>query len=251
MASGLHVEVHGTSGADPVLLIRGLGMTGAMWAPLVPGLAARHPVATFDHRALGRSEGPAADSMAALADDTLSVLDQLGWARAHIVGISMGGMIAQELALRAPDRTKTLALVATHAGGPLGIVPPLGGIAAILFSMSRASRLERLLYPRALRGDVRPRTEAMIAQRVPPSTLAAHLRAVRTHDTRARLSGLAVPTLVVRPDLDALVRPSHSDRLAAGIPGARLHPMPDVGHGLVTHRSDALAALLLAHFERG
>jgi 3-oxoadipate enol-lactonase len=251
MASGLHVEVHGSADADPVLLIMGLGMTGAMWGPLVPGLAARHPVATFDHRALGRSPGPAADSMAALADDTLSVLDGLGWARAHVVGISMGGMIAQELALRAPERTRTLTLMATHAGGPLGLVPPLLGIAAILFSMSRTSRLERLLYPRALRGDVRPRTEAMIAQGVPASTLRAHLRAVRTHDTRARLARLAVPTLVVKPDLDALVRPSHSDRLAAGIPGARLHRMPDVGHGLVTHRGEALAALLLAHFAQG
>lgn len=246
----LHVDVHGTATGDPVLLVMGLGMTGAMWAPLIPGLSAHRRVATFDHRCLGRSEdGPAAETMSALAGDTLRVLDGLGWQSAHVVGISMGGMIAQELALRWPTRVKTLTLLATHAGGRLGMIPPLKGIAAILFSTSRAQRLERLLYPAALRGDVRPRTEGMLAQRVPPSTLRAHLRAVRSHDTRARLRTLAVPTLIVKPGLDVLVRPSHSDRLLAAIPGARLVVMPNVGHGLVTHEAEALTTLLLQHFD--
>jgi pimeloyl-ACP methyl ester carboxylesterase len=90
----------------------------------------------------------------------------------------------------------------------------------------------------------------MLAQRVPRSTLRAHLRAVRSHDTRSRLGSIAVPTLVVKPGRDALVRPAHSERLAAGIPGARLVTLPDAGHGFVAREAEVLVPLLLEHFAR-
>ena len=179
----LHHEIHG-EGGDPVLLVMGFAMSGEMWGPVVPALAARHRVATFDHRGLGRSPDPARTSMAELADDARSVLDALGWDRAHVVGISMGGMIAQELALACPDRIRTLSLIATHAGGALGALPPMAGIAAMLTPTSRADRLERLLYPSEVRSRFRDRTNAQLAIRQGPGTRSAHLRAVRTHDTR-------------------------------------------------------------------
>lgn len=240
--SDLFVEVTGSG--EPVLLVMGLAMPGAAWYAMVPGLSARYRVATFDHRGVGRSGPGARTSIAALVQDTVGVLDHLGWARAHVVGVSMGGMIAQELALQHPERVRTLTLIATHAGGLFDKLLPLQGLLALLGSGSRARRLERLLHPPDRRVDLR-------APSMPPArgALLAHLRAVRGHDSRARLARIAIPTLVMKPVRDVLVRPSGSDRLAAGIPGARLVAFPRAGHGLIAHDAERAVTELLAHLD--
>ena len=244
----LHFDV--TGDGPPVLLVMGLGMTGAMWKPVLPALSAHHACATFDHRGLGRSDdGAPVETISHLADDALRVLDELGWERPHVVGVSMGGMIAQELALRRPDRVRSLALLVTHSGGRLAALPPLRGLAVLLSTRDRATRLERLLYPPGTEVP-RERSAAMLAQRVPRGTLRAQVRAITRHDTRARLHALSMPTLVVKAGRDLLVRPSHADRLVAGIPGARLLDLPGAGHGLVLTHADRLAEALLEHFRQ-
>ncbi len=111
---------------EPLLLIMGLGASSAQWDPeLVTELARTFRVITFDNRGTGQSDKPDAPySIEMFADDAAGVLDQLDIRRAHIFGVSMGGMIAQEFALRHPNRTATLTLGCTTAGGTHGVPPP-------------------------------------------------------------------------------------------------------------------------------
>lgn len=171
----LRFEVHGAG--EPVVLIMGFGMPGAAWRNQVPTLAARHRVVHFDNRGAGATESTAgAYSMGLFAQDTLALMDHLGMQRAHVVGVSMGGMIAQELALRARPRVRSLTLIATHAGGLRAVLPPRGGLSLFFGALrgkgpkARLEAVERLLFPRSTS---------------PPATApgcAASLR--RTSDTR-------------------------------------------------------------------
>ena len=125
----------GDSG-DPVLLVMGLTMRGDAWRHQIDDLAQHHRVAWFDHAGLGAS-GPVRSRrlrMADLAADAIGVLDSLGWERAHLVGLSMGGMIAQHIALDVPGRIATLSLLATHSGGCQPVLPPREAIKLLLAS---------------------------------------------------------------------------------------------------------------------
>lgn len=249
----------GNRNAAPVLLVMGFGMPGAMWEPQVEGLSQRHRVACYDHRGIGQSDTlSGVCRIRDLAADARRLLDELGWERAHVVGVSMGGMVAQELALAAPERLLSLSLIATHAGGPLGIVPTLQGLklfarANLLPVKERPKALVELLYPPAYRSQVKvellsDRLQAGLRSRAEPRTLRAQLFAVVTHDTRRRLAKIRTPTLVVKPEQDLLVRPRHSELLLAGIPGAKLLSLPEGGHGCVFQCAERLNAALLEHF---
>lgn len=240
---------------SPVLLVMGLGMSGAMWAPILPALRRAHRVATFDHRGLGsRVDEAPARSMPELADDVMAVLDELGWSRAHLVGVSMGGMAAQEVVVRRPDRVASLTLIATTACGRKVLPPTRAALLAVLTSKEREDRLARLLYPpeyrRAHREDIERRVASMVATMAPPTTTRAHLRAVLGHDARQRLKTVRAPTLVMKPALDAMIRPTASDDLARRVPHARLAVLADAGHGLIHQSADRVSALLLEHLAR-
>src|SRR3954447_1965072 len=118
----LHFDCTGEGPA--VLLIMGLGLPGDAWWRTVPVLAHSFQVVTFDNRGSGRSERPAGPlTLAGMASDAVAVLDAAGIARAHVYGISMGGMIAQELVLRYPERVDALVLGATSPGGRAATAP--------------------------------------------------------------------------------------------------------------------------------
>ncbi|MCA9640596.1 MAG: alpha/beta fold hydrolase, partial [Myxococcales bacterium] len=205
----------------PVLLIMGFGMPGSMWEPQLDGLSEHHPVACYDHPGIGRSDSTGRrSSMGKLAGDALRVLDALGWRRAHVVGVSMGGMVAQHLTLASPERVRSLSLIATHAGGPLGLVPTLEGLrlfakANLLPVEKRPAALIELLYPPEFRASVRlevlsERMNRGLKSRANPKTLRAQLLAILRHDTRHTLQVIRTPSLVNKPARDILVRPSHS-----------------------------------------
>ncbi len=257
----LHYDVHWEgprAEAPPVLLVMGLGMRGRVWEPQVGDLARDHRVATFDNHGIGQSDPMRGlPRMHDFARDALRVADQVGFGSFHLVGVSMGGMISQELALVAPERVRSLTLIATHAGGPLGIVPVPTGIVGFLRSVigpksGRVRALQELLYtPEFLasadKRELDTRTRLQFGEPAAPRTMFAQLLAVARHDTRDRLGVIAAPTLVIRPDRDLLVRPSHSTHLARGIRGARLLAIPDAGHGLAFQRAEQISAAIRAH----
>lgn len=250
-------ETEGQDGPR-VLLIMGFGMSGAMWRPQVDGLGATHRVAFYDHLGVGGSEPPSRrPSMRTMAGDAQRVLDALGWDQAHVVGVSMGGMIAQELTLRAPERVRSLTLIATHAGGLRAALPPLRGLARFVEAntgdaAARVRALKSLLYtPEFLAAGDAEKLDARILQmasrRAPRKTVLGHLGAVLGHRTRRRLSAVRTPTLIVRPDGDILVKPGNNDVLAAHIHGARLVRYSDAGHGVTFQCADRLNADIAAH----
>lgn len=256
-----HTLWYDTAGerGSPVMLIMGYGMRGTAWQAQIPALARAHRAAWFDHAGLGES-GPLALRrlrMAHMADDVLDLMDHLEWQRAHVVGISMGGMIAQHVALRARHRVRSLTLVATHAGGFGTALPPLEGLrqfarANFARGPERVEALCRLLYAPDFLEANRERAQSLLAvdfaRPPPPAVRMAQLHAILRHDTSRQLRTLeGLPVLVVRPGCDILIHPRHCDRLHGCIPGARLERFDDSGHGITRQCPERFNELLLEH----
>lgn len=257
--SALHNIAYHTAGqpdAPRVLLIMGYGMRGDAWRRQIPALSAHFNVTWFDHAGLGNS-GPLGVqrlTMDHLVRDTVAVMDALEWDNGHVIGISMGGMIAQNLALHIPKKLRSLTLIATHAGGMPRGIPPLQGIQAFAranFSSDRIGALAELLFPEDFLRTNRALAIEMLRedfQGPPPTrTRLAQLHAIQTHRTAHRLSELTMPTLVVQPGKDILIHPANSEELARLIPRAVLERIPDAGHGIVRQSADELNAILLEH----
>jgi len=203
-----------------------------------PG-AGRFEQVAYDHRGLGRSRADdpqAQPTMADFADDALALVDHLGWQRFCLIGISFGGMVAQEVAIRAGDRVRRLVLACTSSGGAGGASAPLHEIFA-LAPAPRAERLIELLDTRT-REDASLRAElsALFAPLSgdPPDTRLAlgmtrQLEARRRHDTWARLDAIRAPTLVAAGRYDGLAPVENSRALAGAIADARLEIF-DGGH---------------------
>lgn len=243
------------AGAGPALLLltgRGGARTG--WAPQVEAFAPYFRVVTIDNRDAGENDPEEQPyTMADLADDAAALLDALGIARAHAMGISMGGMIALQLALNHPARVERLVLVATTPGGwsPEALAsfkePPDPWIADPV-ERTRLSYAE-IVGPasRALSAE----EWAVLVERVRGNRLTkeGYLRqngAIGTHDLRARLAEIAAPTLVIHGDRDPLVPPRNGEVLARDIPGARLLMLPGVGHLPPFERPEEVTRAVLA-----
>lgn len=247
-------------GDQPILFVMGYGMRGDAWRPQIEGLRDHHPCIYFDARGLGDSDPVSGKiTMRDMAQDALRVLDDSGYARAHLVGVSMGGMVAQELALLAPTRFWSVSLIATHSGGPVAWMPKVTSMKDMLLanfasSGRRMQRLERLLYPKEFlqtcdRADLDLRMDRCFAVPASQVTLNAQLGAVMRHRTHRRLRTLTLPTLVVRADKDRLISPALVDRLFGALPKARLVSFEEAGHGILYQCADPLNRALRAHFE--
>jgi pimeloyl-ACP methyl ester carboxylesterase len=256
----VHYSTSGATGS-PVLLVMGFGVPGHMWLNQIDAFAPRHRVAWFDNAGAGQttraSKRPA--TMRDLARHAVAVIDALGWESAHVVGVSMGGMIAQEMALGWKPRVKSLSLVATHAGGLVDLTPPstslfLFGRAFLGPRAHRARVLERLIFPDEYLAtvDVAPLRSALRDQVVSAAPARDRLRqiaAIIGHRTARRLHLLeGTPTLVVRAGKDRLVRPSAHRRLHRLIPGSRLVDFEDAGHATLHQCAARLNHVLLDHF---
>jgi len=223
-----------------VLLIAGQRMTVDGWWATIPVLARSFRVIAFDHRDTGRSSRvPWAYSVSQMAEDALAVLDATGEQRAHVYGVSLGGLVAQELTIRHPDRVQALVLGATTAGGLTASLP--APLAMTFFARAVTMGTEEAewaavpyTYSEATRRFHPDRIAANIAHRVdPPTDSLAYIHqaaAVATHTTYGRLHKLSVPTLVVHGEEDLVVPPVNAVQLADRIPGARLRLWPDAGH---------------------
>jgi 3-oxoadipate enol-lactonase len=235
----LHYETRGRGPA--VLLVMGFGMSLAAWWRTVPVLARHFRVIALDNRGIGRSgASPWPYFAGRLADDAVAVLDSAGTERAHVYGISLGGMVAQEIALRHPDRVDALVLGATTAGGA-GAAP--GELAALsFFSRVRAMQAEEAhwaavpyLYGERTRRRYADRIGEDIARRLERAapSLTTHMQqlgAAGAHRTEQRLEEISAATLVVHGTDDVVVPVENGRTLAAGIPNSELRVWPGAGH---------------------
>ena len=251
---------------SPVLLIQGVGVIGEGWRPQLDGLKDRYRLATFDNRGIGGSvieagAAGAALSIEAMAEDALAVMDAAGFAQAHVVGHSMGGVIAQQLALSAPSRVKSLSFLCTfHVGREAVRMTPtilqLGLRSRIgTRKMRRNAFLQLVMPPASLRAADRDRLAADLAKLFghdladqPPIAM-PQLRAMSRYDASARLAQLAgVPTLVLSAEHDVIARPAYGRALAAAIPGARYVEFPGAGHGVPIEHAQKINQHLAEHF---
>jgi pimeloyl-ACP methyl ester carboxylesterase len=231
-------ERHG-SGA-PLLLIHGLGYARWGWEPVLPGLAEHFEVILFDNRGIGESDAPPGPYTAAeMAEDAVRVLDEAGVERAHVAGTSLGGMVAQELALAHPGRVDRLVLACTTPGGPKAHPMPRQTVAlmAEAATLEPAVALRRFVENALAPGTAVRRPELVdgimtyrLATAQAPAAWAAQAAAGAAFDAYDRIGGLQAPTLVQHGGEDVVVDPRNGDLLAELVPNARLDPFPGTGH---------------------
>jgi pimeloyl-ACP methyl ester carboxylesterase len=255
----LAYEVRGDG--PPVLLIQGVGVHGTGWKPQVDELAAYYECLSFDNRGIGQSQ-PGSDALTVeqMADDALALMDAEGWPTAHVIGHSLGGLVALQLALVARQRVRSLSLLCTFANGraaaPLTRRMLWSGIRSRVGTrrMRRRGFLSLLLPP----GMLSPREQDDLAMELTPlfghdladqpEVTNQQIDAMRTADVTRRLRELAgKPTLVVSGKHDPIAPPELGRAIARGIVGARYEEFSDASHGLPIHRAARVNTLLRNH----
>ena len=228
---------------DPLLVIGGFGASSAAIAPLAELWSTRFRCVTYDHPGTGRSSKRACPlSTAALAASATRVLDELEIDAAHIAGLSLGGAIAQELALRFPHRVRGLMLVSTSPAGPLSSPPDPRRLALTTVQIFKESIDRRrlwlapALFSEGFVARDPDRAETLMrglgAHPAPPWSLAGQYLAAGLHDRALDLHRIHAPTLVLHGERDVLVPAANAELLARCIPDAELRILPDAGHGL-------------------
>lgn len=238
----LYYELHGSG--EPLVLIAGLGYDGWMWHKMIMGLAEQFQVISFDNRGVGQSDKPAGPYTARmLAADTLGMLDDFGIDKAHIVGHSMGGFIAQAIAVEHPERVDKLVLSATNFGGPHH-VPITPEAMAVLTDLS-GDPIERLRRGIAIScapgfADKNPQLiEEWVGYRVQhpidpvgyQAQLAIGLSLIpEAASFEHKLSAVRAPALILFGEQDKVVPPGNAELLASRIPGSQIAILPNAGH---------------------
>jgi pimeloyl-ACP methyl ester carboxylesterase len=242
---------------EPMLLIQGMSATHMSWGrPFLELLEESFDCIVFDNRGMGLS-GPATMpfTTADLAADPLGLLDALELERAHVVGISMGGMVAQELALAHPARIRTLTLGATYCGGPEGTLMDPEDLQMLGAAMASGDREQvlRAMWEINLSPDFRKDEsryaafhEMATALPAPKDVIVEQMRACATHDTSARLAQIEVPTQVIHGTADRLLRVGNGKQIARLL---AIEPqlLEDVGHLFWWEQPQRAATLVREH----
>jgi aminoacrylate hydrolase len=250
------------AGAGPaVLLIQGVGAIGRAWRPQIDALTSTHTVLAFDNRGIGGSSpGREALSIEAMAADALAVADAAGASSFDVVGHSMGGVIAQQLALSAGSRVRSLSLLCTFARGAQGARLSWDLLVAGLRSRigSRPARrrafvelvMTRDFLAQADRGALDAELTDLFGRDLAdqPPVVMAQLKAMSRYDALDRLATLAsVPTLVVSAERDRIALPAFGRQLAAAIPGSRYVEVEGAGHAVPIQCPERINDLLKEH----
>jgi len=249
----LYYEIHGAG--YPLVLIRGLGSNADHWYVQVPAFSKKYRLVIFDNRGVGRSDKPDIPyTMSMMAADTVGLMEALSIPKAHILGISMGGMIAQVIAIHYPERVNGLILSCTHCGGNR-VVPPSNEVGRIFGELvltgseeANQKALECLFTERTLqeKPELAQRYQE-VSKKFPPSPkfLIHQWEAVRDHDSWEDLIKIQAPTLVITGSDDVLVPPMNSTVLAERIPNARLEIIQSGGHQFLVERAEAFNQAVL------
>lgn len=259
-SDGVHLAYDELGEGEPVLFVQGLGYDRNGFGPLPQLLADEFRVVLFDNRGVGDSDAPEGPySVTQLATDAVAVLDAAGIPTAHVLGVSLGGFIAQELALAHSDRVDKLVLVSTAPGSvpPSHPMPERGVEAFARFpELDREAGL-RLMVENSL-GDHGVRERPDLVEEIyryrlhrAPSLAAwqAQAYAGATFDAYDRIPAIGAPTLVIQGSGDTVVNPLNGELLAERIPNARLHLVPERGH-LVLWQEAAMLAPIVRQFLR-
>jgi pimeloyl-ACP methyl ester carboxylesterase len=249
-------------GGPPVFFIQGTGLHGNGWLPQIESLSEHHACVWFDNRGMGLSSprGSAAITVEQMASDALAVLDATQHQQAHVVGHSLGGCVAIELALSRPERVRSLALLCTSANGP-GLVRLDGETLWRGLRMqigTRASRRRAFLELVLTRAEQRSGDSDRIARElepifghdlaVTPPIVMKQVQALRRWNASGRAAALkGIPTLVVGAGQDLIARPELVRATAGAIPGARLVELPDAAHGVTVRAPERINELLREH----
>jgi 3-oxoadipate enol-lactonase len=253
-ANGVQIHVAERGAGAPLLLIMGLGASLDTWVAQLDAFAMRHRVIAFDNRGAGRSDTPPPPwTVADMAADAIGVLDALDVDRAHVLGVSMGGMIAQEMAIRHPERVDRLVVALSFARpDPLRREFLLHRRWARLQGADpqreSMAHLPWLLSPTFMNDPVRTAAVLAVVGPMPFMEAEAYARqidAIVEHDTLGRLHQVRAPTLVLAAAEDVLTPVALSREIAAAIPDATLAVLPRGGHGvLIEYPGDFNAAVL-------
>lgn len=237
---------------DPILLIMGLGYPAIAWYRTRPVLSREFRTIAFDNRGVGRSERPPGPyPIPLMASDALAVLDAARVETAHVFGVSMGGMIAQEFALQYPERVRSLILGCTAAGGPTAIRAEADATKMLMARASMtAEEAARAAAPFIYdAGTPQSRIDEDTEVRRPwfphPDAYNAQLQGILAWEAYSRLSSISLPTLVVHGENDRLVPAGNCKLIAEKIPGAKLVLLPHAGHIFSTDQTDAAHRAIL------
>jgi 3-oxoadipate enol-lactonase len=251
-----HYE-RGGSG-EPLLLIQGMSGTHVAWGrPFLEALEESFDVVAFDNRGIGLSgpvDGPF--TIVEMAEDTAGLLEELELESAHVVGISMGGMIAQELALAEPGKLRSLTLGCTYCGGPGSQLMPEENLQKLVAGMASGDRDKAIragyevnLSPayRAFESTFAAFHEMATSVPAAKATIELQAQAIFGHDTSGRLGGISAPTLIVHGTEDGVLPFPNGELIASLMPDARFERLEDVGHMFWWEQPQRSAELIREH----
>jgi pimeloyl-ACP methyl ester carboxylesterase len=252
----MYYEIHGSG--DPVVLIAGLTGTTKNWELQVPELEKHYRVLVFDNRGVGYTDKPDMPySTRMFADDASGLMDKLGIAKAHIVGASMGGAIAQEFALNYPERVRSLTLSCTFHKADrylMRILKVWREIAEKAGTITLMKEIIPWVFTREFYEAHEKEIEEVEKERIEnPQPLRAFLNqctACENHNTEGRLSKIKAPTLVIVGRDDLLTPPSFSEVIAKSIPGSELVVLGNSGHAFWTEVVDEAHKALFSFLKK-
>jgi pimeloyl-ACP methyl ester carboxylesterase len=258
----IYYEVRGNG--EPLVMISGCGTDSSVWLPQTQELSAKYHVITFDNRGTGRSDKPDTPyTMQMMAADLAGLLDSIGIGAAHILGYSMGGVIAQEFALTYPERTLTLILSCAYPAGAPDVVLPEPQVMSLMFDPETITRLGPLEWSGKLLGCMCSQefldkhtqlvNDVVARQSEHPTPLYGIMRqveamlAARTYD---RLSGIKAPTLVLGGTADRITPCENLRLLATKIPNSELVILENLGHGMFIEGAEQSNRVILTFLKR-
>ena len=260
-SAGVRIAYEVIGDGPPLVLAHGLGYARWGWEPVAPTLADHFTVLTFDNRGIGASDIPEGPYTArAMAADVAAVLDAAGMDRAHVAGTSLGGMVAQEFAIRWPERVDRLVLACTTPGGGRAFPLPERTLRLIAEAPTLAPEvaLRRFVENAVAERTVAERPE--LVQRIyekrlefppHPSGWQAQAAAGTSHDACSRLHEIQAPTLILHGTEDGVVDPRNAAVLARAIPAARVVMFPGTGHLFFWEEPDRFVEIVRDFLEEG